>query len=79
MIIYTAVTTDGEGLFGSYSSIKRARKAIEHYFYEATDVISFEDIGNYCYQYTTIKDETFTVSILQDTLDWEYENGELED
>ena len=79
MTIYTAVTTFGDGLFGSYSSLLRARKAIEHYFKEAIDVVSFKDVGNYAYQYTTDKGETFSITILTDTLDWEYDVGELDE
>lgn len=79
MTIYTVVTPVNDGLFGSYSSILRARKAIEYYFNEAVDVVSFEDIGNYTYQYTTDKGEIFSMAILKDTLDWEYETGEIKE
>ena len=79
MTIYTAVTTFGDGLFGSYSTLLRARKAVEHYFKEAVDVVSFEDVGNYTYQYTTDKGEVHSVTILTDTLDWEYDVGELDE
>lgn len=79
MTLYTVVTTCGDGLFGSYSSLLRARKAIEHYMMEASDIISFGDTGNYTYQCTTDKGETFSISILTDTLDWEYETGEIKE
>ena len=79
MTIYTVITTRGDGLFGSYSSLLRARKAIEFFLSEAIDVISFEDIGNYSYQYVTDKGETFSLSIVTDTLDWEFETGEIKE
>ena len=79
MTIYTAVTTFGDGLFGSYSSVLRARKAIEHYLNEATNVVSFKDDGNYAYQYTTNEGEIFSITILTDTLDWEYNIGEIDE
>ncbi len=79
MTIYTAVTTFDNGLFGSYTSILRARKAIEYYLKEAEDIISFEDIGNYTYQFTTDKGEVYSITILTDTLDWEYDVGELDE
>ena len=79
MTIFTIVTTFGDGLFGSYSSLLRARKAIEYFLNEAVDVVSFEDIGDYSYQYTTDKGETFSLSILADTLDWEFETGEIKE
>ena len=79
MTIYTVITTRGDGLFGSYSSLLRARKAIEFFLSEAIDVISFEDIGNYSYQYVTDKGETFSLSIVTDTLDWEFETDEIKE
>lgn len=79
MVIYTAITTRGDGLFGSYTSLLRARKAVEYYLNEAVDVTSFEDVGNYSYQFTTTEGETFSIVILQDTLDWEYVTGEIEE
>ena len=77
MTIFTVITTFGNGLFGSYSSLPRARKAVEYFLKEAVDIVSFEDTGNYSYQYTNDKGETFSLSILTDTLDWEFETGEI--
>ena len=79
MVLYTVVTTHGDGLFGSYSSLLRARKAVEFFLKEAVDIVSFEDTGNYSYQYTTDEGETESVSILTDTLDWEFETGEIKE
>lgn len=77
MMIFTAVTTYRDGLFGSYSSLLRARKAVEWFLHESVDVVSFEDTGNYSYKYTTVEGETHSISILTDTLDWEFETGEI--
>ena len=79
MTIFTVVTTFGDGLFGSYSSIPRARKAVEYFLNEAEDIVSFEDTGDYSYQYTNEKGETFSLFILTDTLDWEFKNGEIKE
>lgn len=79
MNIFTIVTTFGDGLFGSYSSLLRARKAVEYFLKEAVDIVSFEDTGDYSYQYTNNKGETYSLSILTDTLDWEFEIGEIKE
>lgn len=67
------------GYFGIYSSALRARKAILYYFEHANDIIAFEDIGNYCYTFTTDKGEQFAMEILSDMVDWEFIEGFIED
>ena len=80
MKIYTVLSNYyGRGLFGSYTSILRARKAIEYYLKDSSDIVSFEDIGNYTYQFTTNKGETFSAEIVTDVLDWEFEKGEIKE
>lgn len=80
MTIYTIISNYfDDGLFGSYTSILRARKAIEYYFTEANDIVFFEDIGDYVYQFTTDKGETFSAIILRDMLDWDFEKGEIKE
>ena len=81
MTIYTVLSNYyiGRGLFGSYTSILRARKAIEYYFKDSSDIVSFEDIGNYTYQFTTNKGETFSAEIISDVLDWEFEKGKIKE
>lgn len=66
------------GYFGVYFSVLRARKAILHYLKHADDIIAFEDIGGYCYTFTTDKGEQFAMEILSDTVDWEFVEGYIE-
>lgn len=77
MSIFTVITTYGNGLFGSYSSPMRARIALEHFLKEASNVIYIYDIGNYSYKFITDDGEIFYASIVTDTLDWEYQTGQI--
>lgn len=67
------------GFFGAYTSIKRARKVLEHFFEVETDIVSFEDIDDYCYQFTTVRGTTYTIEICWDVLDAEFEEGMLKE
>lgn len=67
------------GCFGTYSTIKRARMAVEHYFNNTPEITSFEDIGDYIYQIITKNGETFNVEIAFDSLDYEFTTGELKE
>ena len=67
------------GYFGIYSSVRRARKAILSYLERASDITAFEDIGNYCYTFTTDKGEQFALEIISDMIDWEFVEGYIED
>ena len=66
------------GLFGTYSTIPRARKAIESFFNESPNIASCEDIGNYCYKCIATDGTEYTAEILCDSLDAEYRDGTLE-
>ncbi len=80
MTIYIITTTYSDfGFFGTYSTMLRARKALENYLKEATDIVSFEDIGDYCYEFVTTSGESYSAEIVTDILDYEYEMGELKD
>lgn len=80
MNIYVVVSNFFDtGLFGSYTTLKRARMAIEHYFHEEPNVASFEDIGDYTYEIHTQDDATFYVEIASDYLDYEFVRGELKE
>lgn len=67
------------GCFGTYSTLKRARTAIEHFFKNNPEIASFEDIGDYTYEIHTKNGETFGVEIAFDSLDYEFMTGELEE
>lgn len=58
--------------FGIYSSIKRARIALEDFLTNDEDIVAFEDLGDYCYQFTTVCGETFGVEICSDVMDEEF-------
>ena len=42
------------GVFGVYSTVKRARIVLERYFAEDNNIVAFEDIDNYSYQFTNV-------------------------
>lgn len=67
------------GLFGAYTTMKRARMAIEHYFHEEPNIASFEDVGDYTYEIHTQNGVMHTVEIASDLLDYEFVSGELKD
>ena len=76
MTIYIVSTTYfNSGVFGTYSSIKRARIAFEHFLAEDENIVAFEDLGDYCYQFTTKSGEIFGAEIDFDILDAEFEEG----
>ena len=63
------------GYFGIYSSIKRARIAFEDFLANEEDIVAFEDLGDYRYQFTTVCGETFGVEICFDVIDEEFKEG----
>jgi hypothetical protein len=80
MTIYTIVSFYFEnGLFGSYTSIKRARAAFEDMLNQADDILSFEDCGNYSYSFMTTDGSTFGAEIVADELDFEFNHGLITD
>ena len=62
------------GVFGAYSSVKRARIAFEDFLATDEDIVSFEDLGDYSYQFTTKIGEIFGAEIEWDLLDAEFES-----
>ena len=64
------------GIFGSYSSIKRARDAFEKFLATDDNIIVFEDVDDYGYQFTTKSGEIFGADIYYDILDAEFEEDE---
>ena len=80
MTIYTVLSNYyGRGLFGSYTSIKRAREALEFYLTESDDIVSIICNDDYTYQFTTHAGETFSAEIVSDTLDWEFVEGVIKE
>lgn len=80
MTIYTVISPYyGNGLFGSYTSILKARKALEYYLSESDDIVSVTDNNDYTYRFTTRAGETFSAYIFSDTLDWEFENNVIKE
>lgn len=68
-----------QGYFGTYSTIKRARIAFEDFLASDEDIVSFEDCGDYSYQFTTKNGATFDANIYWDILDYEIEEGIVND
>lgn len=58
--------------FGAYSSIKRARIALEDFFADEEDIVAIEDLGDYRYRFTTADDETFDAEIFFEIVDEEF-------
>ena len=76
MTIYVVTTNYfNSGVFGTYSSIKRARIAFEDFLANDEDIVAFEDVGGYSYQFTTKIGETFGAEINFDVLDVEFVEG----
>lgn len=66
-------------VFGVYSTVKRARMVLERYFAEDNDIVAFEDVGGYSYQFTTANGATFGAEICWDVLDAEFESGMIKE
>lgn len=76
MNIYVVTTPYlNNNFFGTYSTIKRARIAFEDFVANDENIISFEDVGNYRYIFTTKAGEQFGAEILWDVIDAEFEEG----
>lgn len=75
------VTSDyfSNGIFGTYSSIKRARIAFKHFIAEDENIVAFEDLGDYSYQFTTADGRTFGMKIIFDVLDSEFIEGDCKE
>lgn len=65
----------GDGYFGVYSTVKRARIVLEKYFAEDENIVAFEDCGNYDYMITTADGVQWRVDICWDVLDAEFVEG----
>ena len=63
------------GVFGVYSTVKRARIAFENAITNDENIVTYEDIGGYAYCFTTKSGKTFGAEICADSLDMEFEVG----
>lgn len=63
------------GHFGVYSTLKRARIAFEDFLASDENIVVFENLEDYWYQFTTKIGETFGAEICWDYLDEEFEEG----
>lgn len=63
------------GFFGTYSTVKRARLAFEQFLADDENIVSFEDVDDYCYHFTTVNGEEFSAEILWDVIDVEFIEG----
>lgn len=70
MLMYIVTTPDS--FFGAYSTIKRARTAIEDFLTNDERITSFEDVGNYYYTFTTTDNDKFTMAITAAVVDEEF-------
>lgn len=76
MVIYVVFSNYFDsGMFGIYSSVKRARIAFEDFLANDEDVLAFEILDGYSYQFTTANGETFNAEINFDVLDAEFVEG----
>lgn len=74
MTVYVITTPYlNSNFFGVYSTIKRARIALEDFLASDENIVSVEDLGDYCYQFTTKAGEQFGAEIFWDVLDFEFE------
>ena len=63
------------GVFGIYTTVKRARLALEQFLAEDENIVAFEDVGNYCYTFTTRNGAQFGAEIMWDEVDEEFKEG----
>lgn len=76
MTIYVIITSYlNNNFFGAYSSIKRARIALEDFLASDENIVSVEDVGNYCYTFITKTGEQFDAEIVWDLMDAEFVEG----
>lgn len=80
MIVYI-VRTDymTSGIYGVYSSMRRAQLAMEHFLKEDENIISIEPNDAYAYLFHTKSGEQFGVEIMYDVVDYEFDMKEIED
>lgn len=76
MTVYVITTPYlNNNFFGTYSTLKRARIVLEDFLANDENITAFEDLGDYCYQFTTKAGEQFGAEIFWDLVDAEFEEG----
>ena len=80
MTVYVITTPYMDNnFFGTYSTLKRARIVLEDALANDENIVAFEDVGNYCYTFTTKAGEQFGAEILWDLVDAEFEAGTVKE
>lgn len=70
MSVFVVVTKYyDDGFLGVFSSIKKAREAIELVFEEDDEIVDWEDCGDYTYLFVTKNGERNFFSIVSDVID----------
>ena len=64
------------GFFGIYTTVKRARIALEKYLTDDDNVVAFEDVDNYSYTFTTRNGAQFSAEIIWSDIDEEFKEDE---
>ena len=63
------------GIYGIYSSMRRAQQAMEHFLKEDENIIGMTQTDPYAWLFTTKANEQFGVEIIHDVLDYEFVEG----
>lgn len=63
------------GFFGVYTTVKRARIALERFLADDDDIIAIEDVGNYAYTFITRNGAQFGAEIVWSDIDEEFKEG----
>lgn len=63
------------GVFGIYTTVKRARLAFEQFIAEDENIVAFEDAGDYIYSFTTRSGKQFSAEITWSEIDEEFNQG----
>lgn len=61
------------GFFGIYTTVKRARIALERFLADDDNVIAVEDVDNYSYTFMTRDGAQFGAEIIWSDIDEEFE------
>ena len=60
------------GILGVYTSVKRARIALEYFLKHDNHIAAFTNLDDYSYHVITKNEEAFNVEIKSDVLDYEF-------